>query len=63
MADMPMEVIMQQAFALKTAQMAVDRKVYDNYPSYLRNSLFSTLVNESSKVFEYSSLLSLFTFL
>eukprot|EP01031_Cornospumella_fuschlensis_P024404 gene24404-29501_t len=43
MSDTPFDVIMQQAFALKTAQMAVDRKAYDSYPTWLRNSLFSTL--------------------
>ena len=36
----PFNVLMQQASDLKTAQLAIDRKRYDSFPIWYRNSLF-----------------------
>ncbi len=35
----PFNVLMQQAMAMKTEQLAVDRRKYDSWPTWLRNSL------------------------
>lgn len=40
----PLNVLLQQAAALKTEQMAPDRKKYDSYASWLKNSFFASEV-------------------
>jgi hypothetical protein len=41
MSDVPMNVLFQQAAALKTAQLAVDRTKYDSWDSWYQHSLFA----------------------
>jgi hypothetical protein len=40
MSDTPFSVILQQAAALKTAQLAVDRTRYDSWDTWYQHSLF-----------------------
>ena len=42
--DVPFNVMMQQAAALKTSQMAVDRKKFDSWDEWYRHSLFARQV-------------------
>ena len=41
MNDTPLDVILQQAAALKTAQLAVDRTKFDSWDTWYQHSLFS----------------------
>lgn len=43
----PFNVLMQQAIALKTEHLAVDRRRYDSWPTWLRNSLIVSDVSTS----------------
>ncbi len=39
--DVPFDVLMKQAIDLKSAQLAENRRVYDSWKPWYRNSLFS----------------------
>ena len=47
MTDVPFDVLMKQAAALKTAQLATDRTKYDSWDSWYQHSLFSKEVKKS----------------
>lgn len=53
----PLNVLLQQAAALKTEQMAPDRKKYDSYSSWLKNSFFANEVTLPLHAFNVSSLI------
>jgi hypothetical protein len=39
--DTPFEVLLQKAAALKTAQLAQDRKLFDSFEKWYQDSLYS----------------------
>ena len=41
MADVPFSVLMKQAAALKTSQLAVDRTKFDSWDCWYQHSLFA----------------------
>lgn len=45
MADVPFNVLMKQAAALKTSQLAVDRTKFDSWDSWYQHSLFAKEVH------------------
>jgi hypothetical protein len=44
MADVPFEVMLQQAADMKTEYLKADKKKFDSYPSWLQSTIFANKV-------------------